>query len=67
MQLVNEYFKAVKIKEFTNKLLNDEKERIFEDLKKDNTIPQNDKREVEKFLRETREIVEKYMKWKNVK
>ncbi len=67
LQLVNEYFKAVKIKEFTNKLLKDEKERIFEDLNKDNTIPQDDKREVEKFLRETREIVEKYMRWKSVK
>ncbi len=67
LQLVNEYFKAVGIKKFTNKLLKDEKEKIFENFKKDNTIPQNDKLELEKLLRETREIVEKYMRWENVK
>jgi uncharacterized protein len=67
LQLVNEYFKAVKIKEFSNKLLKDEKEKIFENLKKDNAIPQDAKLELEKFLRETREIVEKYMRWENVK
>ncbi len=38
-----------------------------EELKKDNTIPQNDKLEVEKFLRKTTEIVEKYMRWESVK
>lgn len=67
LQLVSEYFKAVRIKEFSNKLLKDEKEKIFENLKKDNTIPQDDKLELKKLLRETREIIEKYMRWENVK
>ncbi len=67
LQLVNEYFKAVRAKQFTNKLLRDEKEKMFKNLNEDKTIPQNDRREVEKFLREAREIVEKYMRWENVK
>ncbi len=67
LKLVNEYLEVIKAEEDTNRLFNDERDKIFEDLKKDNTIPQNDKLEVEKFLRKTTEIVEKYMRWENVK
>ncbi len=67
LQLVNEYLETVKAEYYTNKLLKDESDKIFDDLKKDNTLPQDDKLEVEKFLRKTTEIVEKYMRWESVK